>query len=212
MIALDGRPVREAWQYPHADPSILLFGEALRRFPLRLQSGVRVLELGCCENDFSTWLRAAVPGLQLIGCDVHVPQKYDGELRIQPAETLDLPRASFDAVIALGSIEHFGLGFYGDPLCEDADAIVAQQVASWLKPGGWFYYDVPWTPERFYITENRHFRVYDDAALEARLTAGLRAEGRFYAHGETNVVQPGRPTAPASPFWYVCRSLRKGPQ
>lgn len=86
---------------------------------------------------------------------------------------------------------------------------MAALVARWLKPGGWFYYDVPWTPESFYITTNSHFRVYDDAALQARLTAGLVPQGRFYAHGETAQEQWARPGVPMVPFWYVVRWLRK---
>jgi SAM-dependent methyltransferase len=204
-----GLPLRTTWRYPQSDPSIVLFSHAVARWPLRLPPAARVLELGCCENDFSKWLTAAVLDVELIGCDVNEPSGYQGTVLRQPAETLEFPPAHFDAVIALGSIEHFGLGFYGDPINETADAEVTGLVERWLKPGGWFYYDVPWTPETGYVTQNRHFRVYDDAMLEQRLTGGLQPQGRFYAHGQTDQVCDGRPSEPATPFWYVCRYLTK---
>jgi SAM-dependent methyltransferase len=202
--------VSDGWQYPGADPSIVLFQHAIARWPVTLPENARVLELGCCENDFSKWLKASRPDIALIGCDVNEPNGYHGAFLPLPAEKLDFPRASFDAVIALGSIEHFGLGFYGDPLNDTADMEVAANVEAWLKPGGWFYYDVPWTPHEGYTTENRHFRVYSDADLAARLTGGLQVTGEFYAHGETDKVCEGKPECPTSPFWYVCRWLQKG--
>lgn len=201
--------LRERWHYPHGDPSIKLFDEAIKRWTLSLPHGAEVLELGCCETDFSKWLKVARPDIFLFGCDVnHVSEGYDA-IYTCPAEQIHRDAASLDAVIALGSIEHFGLGFYGDPLNDTADIETVALVESWLKPGGWFYFDVPWTPETHYVTENRHFRVYDDATLQTRLHGGLVPTQRGYASGDRDVWQDERPAEPMTPFWYAIELLEK---
>jgi hypothetical protein len=120
-------------------------------------------------------------------------------------------RGSFEAVICLGSLEHFGLGFYGDPVHPHASQVTAYRVFEALVPGGWWYYDVPWTPVYggAYITENRHFRVYDDDTITTLDNPGFRPLRRAYAHGDTNAPQWTRPDSPAHPFWYLQRLVEK---
>ena len=200
---------RDTWRYDHGDPSILLFDRAVKAGWIDLPPGARVLELGCAETDFSHWLLKADPTIHLTGVDVNVPQQFEGTFIRGAAEAQDFAPSSFEAVICLGSLEHFGLGFYGDPENLDADCATVRRAAQWLVPGGWLYYDVPWTPTTGYTTENRHFRVYDDAGIRVRVTGTLRPVKRMYAHGETNAYQPIRPDVPATPFWYLQRLLEK---
>lgn len=199
--------LRAQWTYAEGDPSILLFDHAVQRWGLDLPAGARVLELGCCETNFSHWLRRADPTLRITGVDVNVPADFSGTFVQKPAESCDFDPSSFEAVILLGSLEHFGLGFYGDPKNEDADIETLLKVRDWLVPGGWVYYDVPWTPRTHYVTDNRHFRVYSDDTLPN--CEGLTPRGRFYAHGETNQPQGVRPEQPIVPFWYCARLLEK---
>lgn len=200
----------ESFRYPHGDPSIVLFREAVGRWSLQLPRNARVLELGCCETDFSKWLKEARPDVTQIGVDVNLPSEYWGEFLHQAAENCTFDRETFDAVIALGSIEHFGLGFYGDGINDTADIETVANVEGWLKPGGWFYFDVPWTPQvGYYITENRHFRVYDDTALQTRLHGGLVPIQRGYASGDKDVWQDERPVLPMVPYWYAIELLEK---
>lgn len=198
---------RDCWAYPHGDPSILQFDRAVRAWGLDIPTGGRVLELGCNETDFSTWLLRADPSIRLTGVDVNECPQFTGTLIRGAAEAQTFARHSFEAVILLGSLEHFGLGYYGDPINLDADKTVLERIAEWLVPGGWCYYDVPWTPERTYITENRHFRVYDDATLP--MAAGLTPKARMYARGDDAAPQWTRPDSPMVPFWYVSRLLEK---
>jgi hypothetical protein len=195
------------WAYPHGDPSILLFNYAVQAWALDLPTGARVLELGCCESDFHVWLKASDPSIRLTGVDVNDCPDYLGTFIRGAAEDCDFEPSSFEAVVMLGSLEHFGLGFYGDRVNETADADTMRRVGTWLVPGGWCYYDVPWTPASHYITDNRHFRVYDDRTLPTDLR--LEPRKRFYAHGETNAIQPTRPESPTCPFWYCARLLEK---
>lgn len=205
---------RARWHYPNGDPSIKLFDYAVQAGWIHLPECASVLELGCCETDFAKWMKRADPHGILIGIDVNGPADghYDGFYRTDASDTT-MPEATWDAVILLGSLEHFGLGFYGDPVSEDADKRTMQNVARWLKPGGWCFVDVPWTPEAFYITENRHFRVYDDHALRCRITPdGLTVERQAWAAGNVEIppaLVSDRPDSSMVPFWYNVRLLRK---
>jgi hypothetical protein len=204
-----------AWRYDGGDPSIKLFDRAVKAGWFELPQGARVLELGCCETDFSRYLLEADPTIQLTGVDVNVPQDFLGTFhRGDAASVTDIRfgRGVFEAVIILGALEHFGLGYYGDPKHDHADVTTMHRVSEWLVPGGWCYYDVPWTPVYggHYVTENRHFRVYDDDSI-TRLdaTGRLRPVRRMYAHGETDAYQATRPTVPITPFWYLQRLVEK---
>lgn len=205
----------DRWRYPHCDPSIRLFDLCVQAGWFdSLPEGAHVLELGCCETDFAVWFKQADPSSHLTGVDVNAngDQRYDCILRC-PAEEMDTLAwaGTFDAVLALGSIEHFGLGYYGDPVRPDADCVTTEKAGIWLRPGGLFYHDVPWTPEDYYITANRHFRVYDDAALSTRLTPkDTSLLQKAWADGSvipTALVE--RPVASMAPFWYCIRLLRK---
>ncbi|CAM9862456.1 unnamed protein product, partial [Ectocarpus fasciculatus] len=55
--------------------------------------------------------------------------------------------ASFDVVISISSIEHDGLGRYGDPLSPNADLEAMKKVMGILKPGGVFFLSVPIGPD-----------------------------------------------------------------
>ena len=205
---------RESWSYPHGDPSILLFDRAVKAGWMDLPRGARVLELGCAETDFHAWLMKADPTIQLTGVDVNDCPGYSGTfIRGAAEDYLAVPssRGGFEAVICLGSLEHFGLGFYGDPKNVYADTTTAHRAFDWLAPGGWWYYDVPWTPDYggAYITDNRHFRVYDDDSVASLDRPGFLPKRRAYAHGNTNTEQPTRPVSAIVPFWYLQRLVEK---
>jgi SAM-dependent methyltransferase len=52
------------------------------------------------------------------------------------AKHLDLPDASFDLVLSLCALEHFGLGRYGDEIDMDADTLAFAEMVRVLRPGG----------------------------------------------------------------------------
>lgn len=213
---------RDRWKYEHGDPSIKLWDYAVQQGWIDLPSPAWVLELGCCETDWHKWMKRADPEMRLDGVDVNPCPDYAGEFhRADAASMVPVGKSTtlwfagspcVDAVVLLGSLEHFGLGFYGDPENPDADTQALRHAAAMLNPGGFIYYDVPWTPHEYYITDNRHFRVYDDAALAERITpAGLVLEHQAWATGENPppALVNERPDEPMAPFWYVVRLLRK---
>ena len=65
---------------------------------------------------------------------------------------------SIESISALHSIEHFGLGRYGDPIDPDADHKAMQSLQRVLKPGGKLYFAVPIGKQR--LCYNAH-RIYN---------------------------------------------------
>jgi SAM-dependent methyltransferase len=204
------------WSYCESDPALMLFTAARARFGLTLPGDARVLELGCAETNFAERLIQQNPRLEFWGVDARVDRESTGwtywqgdaanpRLFEDREDGTDAAAGAFDAVIMLGALEHFGLGFYGDPICDEGDCLTMLNVWRWLKPGGWVYFDVPYQPQGFRVAENRHFRMYDDRAVSERLIVpGLREVARAYSEPEpTAGTWIERPTCDKVPYWFV---------
>lgn len=63
----------------------------------------------------------------------------------------------FDCLLSISSIEHDGLGRYGDPINPDADLETMDVLRSYIKPNGLFFLTVPIGLDR--IVFNSH-RIY----------------------------------------------------
>jgi len=87
----------------------------------------------------------------------------------------------FDTVFTYSSLEHSGLGRYGDPLSPFGDLEASAQVWCMVKPGGHFILAVPVSPDRekCSITWNAH-RIYASVRLQ-HLTANWRVLEEFEA-------------------------------
>lgn len=211
------------WTYTESDPAMMLFTAARERFGLALPDTARVLELGCAETDFLERLKRQNPGFELWGVDARVDREATGwtfwqgdaadqRLFEDATDGTDAAAGAFDAIIMLGALEHFGLGYYGDPVHNEGDCLAMLNVWRWLKPGGWVYFDVPYQPQGFRVAENRHFRMYDDRAVSERLIVpGLRELGRAYSEPEpTAGTWVERPTCDKVPYWFVAVHAVKG--
>lgn len=98
--------------------------------------GTKILDVGCC--DFLLTLKLAKRGYQMTGIDARPYLEKHPNLTFIQADAcrMPFPDANFDAVIAVSAIEHIGLGAYGDPVQEGADAKAAKEIHRVLKPGG----------------------------------------------------------------------------
>jgi SAM-dependent methyltransferase len=72
------------------------------------------------------------------------------------------PSASFDCVIALSTLEHIGLGWYGDEIGVELDQKAVQQIYALVKPGGSFILTVPYGKAA--VTPVH--RIYDRESLQ----------------------------------------------
>jgi hypothetical protein len=86
-----------------------------------------------------------------------------------PDEFAASPRR-FDAALSVSSIEHDGLGRYGDPLDPDGDLRAMAELKRMLKPGGALFLSVPVGPD--VLVWNAH-RIYGRKRLP-RLLDGWR--------------------------------------
>ncbi|MEA5513692.1 class I SAM-dependent methyltransferase [Nodularia sp. UHCC 0506] len=73
--------------------------------------------------------------------------------------------ASFDCIIALSTLEHIGLGWYGDEVGVTYDVEAVKQIHNLLKPEGNFIFTVPYGKKALTPVH----RIYDKEALQ-RLT------------------------------------------
>jgi len=64
-----------------------------------------------------------------------------------------------DSVSALHSIEHFGLGRYGDPIDYNGHIKAIKNISQILQPNGTFYFSVPIGPQRIEFNAHRVFSV-----------------------------------------------------
>ncbi len=67
--------------------------------------------------------------------------------------------ACTDSLSCLHTIEHFGLGRYGDPVNYDGYKIGLENLSSIVKPGGKFYLSTVIGPQRINFNAHRVFRV-----------------------------------------------------
>lgn len=87
---------------------------------------------------------------------------------------------SMDFIFTYSSLEHSGLGRYGDPLNPEGDAEAVAQARCFLRPGGLLFLGVPMTcKDEGFIEFNAH-RVYGFKRL-AFITPGFELLG--YAGG-----------------------------
>jgi SAM-dependent methyltransferase len=81
----------------------------------------------------------------------------DPRLQVMTVEEFKQNPMKFDAIVSISSIEHDGLGRYGDPINPWGDIEAMQEIKKLLKPGGLFFLAVPvgkdllvWNAHRVY--------------------------------------------------------------
>ena len=218
---------KDASIWTSRDPGISLFVSCLDAgAPIEFKPGMRVLEVGCCEAD---WLHVANkewPEVEFVGIDHRAvdASSADGKVQRWKGNVMDpelFEANSFDAVVSLSTIEHIGLGHYDhDPVDADGDSKAVAHIWKWLKPGGVFYFDVPYNPERYSVL-GTECRIYDDAMLEERLllmderqhwdVAGDPWRRQFigYCDSKSPSLLIEKPTVAAPRYYYVAMCWKK---
>lgn len=128
--------------------------------------GSIILDIGCTDSLLA--FRLAQRGYRTYGIDVRDYSEKHSRLNFIRGDILHLPfqDSSLDAVIAVSTLEHIGLGAYGDPLCENADHLAMQDVLRVLKPGGRLIMTVPFCSEhRIAFWHGAVERYYDSLTL-----------------------------------------------
>ena len=162
--------------------------DAIVRFGL---IGKELLDLGS-SGSFLPGIMAAL-GCRVTCYDVRVwPMKWPN-LIVKTGDLLavdqgSFPMASFDAISCISTIEHLGLGRYGDAVEVDGDLAGMHRLKEVLKPGGLMILTVPFG--RAEVAYPAH-RIYDRARFN-RLIDGMEVlDQRFYGPVERpGVFQP----------------------
>jgi SAM-dependent methyltransferase len=97
------------------------------------------------------------------------------------AKRLDLPNRSFDLVLSLCTLEHLGLGRYGDDLDFAADGKAFREMVRVLMNGGHLVFSTTVTRARPAIGFNAH-RIYDHEMLREFCRGLIPVEEKFYSH------------------------------
>lgn len=167
----------------------------------RLDSGARVLEMGCAAG--VPVARALAETFDVTGIDVS-PQMIESARANVPSMTfrvadmshVEFEPASFDAVIALHSLIHV-------PRTKHAELF--KRIARWLKPGGLFIaslgaHDLPAATEQDWLGGGEMYWSSFDAATNTRLltAAGLTVEEAIVR----DQIEP--PNNPVQFLWVTC--------
>lgn len=92
------------------------------------------------------------------------PATPDETVVTTDSKEIGLPNASFDCIISMCSLEHFGLGRYGDEFDPEGDAKAFREWRRLLKPGGYMVFTTTITRGGPQIAFNAH-RIYSRGQL-----------------------------------------------
>ena len=142
----------------------------------RLEPPARILDIGAAESTFS--LSAASLGYQVTALDLRpLPYTHPNLKSIaERFESWDPGTERFDAVFLISTIEHVGLGAYGEQEADgDADRALLSRVGhELLSEGGFVVLTTPYGKAHQDALE----RTYDDDALAALLEGWTVLERR----------------------------------
>ncbi len=139
--------------------------------------------------------------------------QFDNETVItSDAKALDIPDESFDAVVSLCALEHFGLGRYGDDIDMHGDELAFSEMVRVLRPGGRLIFSTAVRGGEAVLAFNEQ-RIYTLDLIRSLAGAALVAEDergysrtlqRFCTFDELAVSEP----AP-EPWDIYCGCWRK---
>lgn len=154
----------------------------------RLPPPARILDIGSAESTFP--LSVASLGYQVTALDLHPLPYSHPNLKsvVGRFEDWDPGSERFDAAFLISTIEHFGLGAYGEPVGKDnADRAAIERLGGLLSDDGFLVITTPYGPARVDALE----RTYDEEALAALLKGWTVLDRRTVLHRDARTWMPG---------------------
>ena len=139
-------------------------------------STMRILDFGCSESILPITL--ATIGAEVVGADIRDYEFKHPNFSFRKGDFLDaeFPDAHFDAVVAVSSVEHVGLGSYGSRVYGSGDVAVVREFRRILRPEGSLLLTVPFGKRR--VDSNQ--RIYDSKQLSELLAGFSVVDREFY--------------------------------
>ncbi len=179
------RPNPKRWLFSKISHQVLSAGESLKALALyleprevhanerilevpfvlqRLPKGAKVLDVGSTSSTMA--LQLACLGYQVTGIDVReYPFTHPNlEFHKEDISNSSIAKESHDCAILISTLEHMGLGAYGDSTSMN-DRQFLDAVAAYVKRNGRILITFPFG-SRF---EGSWYRVYDSQSLDALL-------------------------------------------
>lgn len=147
-------------------------------FALGRIEGVRgpILDVGCADSTFPFMLAAR--GHDVVGLDIRPWSFPHPRFRFVLSDVRALPFRdhAFGGISMISSVEHVGLGFYGDAPDHWGDVAACREAWRVLAPGGLLVLTVPFGQRAISKVQ----RVYDAPALAELLDGWIVEERRFF--------------------------------
>lgn len=149
-----------------------------------IRSKGKVLDVGCVSSRLP--IQLAGLGYEVHGVDTrNYPFKHPNFYFYKVDIFKWSPTMTFDIIILVSALEHFGLGGYGDLVLPEADRRAVAQVSKWLRRGGQLLVTVPFgKPE---VTKKH--RIYDIGRLKYLFSDFKWVQQRFFERVEGAWVQ-----------------------
>jgi len=136
----------------------------------------KILDIGCMESELPLFISGL--GYQVTGFDFREYPYKMPNFKFVKGDILNLPfdNNMFDSVVCVSTIEHVGIGFYGDPKGDMAPDIKGvQEIRRILKTKGLFILTVPFGKSQI----NKQQRIYDEQAVK-KLLEGYEVKNMKY--------------------------------
>lgn len=148
------------------------FASAIKAFPVE---GKDVLVIGS-ETPWAEATLLAHGAKTVTTVDFNEPiLEEDAPIQVRSVEELGASGELFDVILSYSSLEHDGLGRYGDPLHPYGDILRMQKLRGFLRRPGLFFLGLPIGKDR--LVWNAH-RIYGKIRFPL-LTAGWRVKNTF---------------------------------
>lgn len=149
--------------------------------------GARVLDVGSVESLVA--LHCASLGYETVALDLR-PYPFEHpnlEVVVSKLEEWDAADRAFDAILCISTLEHVGLGWYGETH-EDAgaDRRALDRLGAMLTPGGFVVLTVPYGTAGVDAVQ----RTYDARTLDALLDGWTVQDRRIVAQADRNTWLP----------------------
>ena len=137
----------------------LLVNERIVEYPQIFQwirAGRVVLDIGCASSRLP--IQLASLGYEVHGLDTRPYPFRHTNFQFHKADIFEWsPEQSFDIILLVSTLEHFGLGIYGDLALSEADKKAIERISNWLSEGGQLVVTVPFGKAE--VTKKH--RIYD---------------------------------------------------